>query len=190
MNFERKRFDDRNKDLLLEREREVRWDPPRFLEQFDLQTGKTVLDLGCGPGFWTIPLAESVGLSGTVWALDISEKMLDALARRNPSPQVKTMLSELPEIRLPDASVDFVWSAFVFHEITDAGSLAAEVHRVLKPGGAVAVLDWRPDGEGNAGPPRHHRITTAQVSSYLEKAGFKTVAQIWQDSDNYLIRAS
>ncbi|MGV8120802.1 MAG: class I SAM-dependent methyltransferase [Candidatus Xenobiia bacterium LiM19] len=189
MSCENHRFDENNKDLLLEREREIKWDPPRFLAQFGLRPGETVLDLGCGPGFWTISLAESVGLTGTVWALDISDKLLDALTRRKPPLQVKTMLSELPVIPLPDASVDFVWAAFIFHEIRGAGSLADEIHRVMKPGGTVAVLDWRPDAEENGGPPLHHRITTAQVLSYLKKAGFSTASQIWQDSDNYLIRA-
>ncbi|MCL5994556.1 MAG: class I SAM-dependent methyltransferase [Chloroflexi bacterium] len=50
-----------------------------------------MLDLGCGPGFWTLPLAEQTGPGGIVWALDISQEMLDALASRQLPSQVRTM---------------------------------------------------------------------------------------------------
>lgn len=185
-----RRFDPRHRRALLGVERQARWNPPDFLARLRLRPGQTVLDLGCGPGFWTLPLAEIVGPRGTVWALDVSQEMLDALAERRPPPQVRLLRGELPAIDLLDASVDRVWAAFIFHEVEQPEQLAAEIRRVTRPTGRVAVLDWRPDAESDDGPPRSHRLGPEQVGGYLRTAGFGEAAQTWQDEDAYLVEAT
>ena len=140
-----RRFDHHKMQSLIDQERVARWDPQGFLSHLAIQPGETILDLGSGPGFWTLPLAEKVGASGKVWALDGSQDMLDALAKRNPPAQVRLLLAELPLIKLPDASVDWVWAAFVFHEVTPPEKLAAELRRLLRADGRLAVLEWRPE---------------------------------------------
>lgn len=185
-----RRFDPQDQQALLNAQRQARWNPPRFLAHLGLRAGQTVLDLGCGPGFWTLPLAEIVGPGGTVWALDVSQEMLDALAERHPPPQVRLLRGELPAIDLPDASVDWVWAAFVFHEVEPPERLAAEVWRVARPSGRVAVLDWRPDATHRDGPLRSHRLWPGQVGAHLRAAGFRDAVQTWQDEDAYLVEAS
>src|SRR5689334_9406289 len=101
MDSERRRFDPGRKDVLLSEQRQARWAPLHFLARFNLAPGQRVVDVGCGPGFWTLPLAEIVGPSGAVWALDVSQEMLDALASRRPPAQVHLLRSELPRIDLP-----------------------------------------------------------------------------------------
>lgn len=182
-------FDQHKMHALIGPEREARWDPPRFLSKLLIQPGHSVLDLGSGPGFWTLPLAGMVGSGGTVWALDVSQEMLDLLARRNPPAQVHPLHAELPKIELPDKSVNWIWAAFVFHEVTPPEILTSEMRRLLKDTGALAVLDWRPDSVTEAGPPRHHRLSAEQVTKYLREAGFQLVAQTWQDDDAYLLEA-
>ncbi len=184
-----KRFDPRRQHTLLNSDRLAKWDPPRFLARFGLQPGQTVLDLGSGPGFWTLPLAEIVGSTGWVWAVDGSQELLDALAARNPPPQVHLVLSELPQIALPDTSVDLAWVAFVFHEVEPPEQLTAELRRVVRADGRVAVLEWRPDAESEAGPPRAHRVRPDQVIARLQADGFVRAAQTWQDADNFLVEA-
>jgi Methyltransferase domain len=98
MSHDERRFDPRHGHRLMSPERQAHWDPPRFLARLGLQPGQTVLDLDCGPGFWTLPLAESVGETGQVWAMDGSQELLDALAARNPPPQVRLQRTELPTI--------------------------------------------------------------------------------------------
>jgi ubiquinone/menaquinone biosynthesis C-methylase UbiE len=184
-----RRFDQRKMHALIGPEREARWAPSNFLARLAIQPGQSVLDLGSGPGFWSLPLAEIVGAQGIVWALDVSQEMLDLLAQRNPPAQVRLLRAELPQIELPAASLDWVWAAFVFHEVTPPEKLANEIRRLLKENGALAVLDWRPDAIGEAGPPRYHRLSVEQVTKYLHEAGFKLVTQIWQDEDAYLLEA-
>jgi ubiquinone/menaquinone biosynthesis C-methylase UbiE len=145
--------------------------------------------LGSGPGFWTLPLAEIVGETGLVWALDVSQELLDALAARNPPPQVRLLHTELPQITLPDASVDLAWLALVYHEVEPPEQLVTELLRVVRGGGHVAILDWRPDAESDAGPPRAHRVRPDQVIARLQAAGFMQAVQTWQDTDYYLVEA-
>jgi ubiquinone/menaquinone biosynthesis C-methylase UbiE len=184
---EHKRFDPARKGYLLSAEREARWDPRRFLARLDLQPGAVVVDLGCGPGFWTLPLAEIAGPTGRVWALDVSRELLDDLAARNPPAQVALVQSSLPQIELVGASVDLAWAAFVFHEVEPPEAFAAELRRVVKPGGRVVVLDWRPDAASESGPPRVHRFQPEQVSGWLSAAGFPSAALTWSDEDTYLV---
>jgi SAM-dependent methyltransferase len=68
--------------------------------------------------------------------------------------------------------VDWIWAAFVFHEVTPPEILARELRRLLKDTGTLAVLDWRPDAVTEAGPPRRHRLSVEQVTKYLREAGF------------------
>lgn len=184
-----RRFDHHKMHALLDPDRLSRWDPPSFLKRLAIRPGQSVLELGCGPGFWTLPLAELVGGSGRVWALDVSQEMLEALAKRNPPSQIHPMLSELPEIKLPDASQDWIWAAFVFHEVTPPEKLASEMRRLVNKNGVVAILDWRPDADGESGPPLQHRLSVEQITKYLKDSGFRSVLRTWQDDDAYLIEA-
>ncbi len=190
MEHDNRRFDSHRQQILTSPERWALWDPPRLLARLGFQAGQSVLDLGSGPGFWTLPLAEIVGSEGSVWALDASQEMLDTLASRNPPAQVHLMRTELPKIGLPDRSIDLAWTAFVFHEVEPPDELARELDRILKPSGRVLVLDWRPDGEGEKGPPRAHRLTPEQVIAWLRAAGFANLREIWQDADNYLVEGN
>jgi ubiquinone/menaquinone biosynthesis C-methylase UbiE len=149
-----------------------------------------VLDLGSGPGFWTIPIAHIVGLDGRVIALDVSRELLNALSARNPPSHVETLEAELPLINLREASVDVIWAAFIFHEVQPPADLASEMRRVLRPGGRLDVLDWHPEASSNGGPPRQHRFLPEQVSEYLRAAGFHDIQEIWQNEDAYLLAAA
>lgn len=67
--------------------------------------------------------------------------MLDGLTDRQPPPTVRSLCSELPRIDLPEAAADWIWGAFVIHEVEPLADLMDEMRRVLRPGGQVAILD-------------------------------------------------
>ena len=184
-----RRFDPQKHHALTHAEREAKWQPRALLEHIAVQPGQIALDLGCGPGFWTLPLAEIIGPQGIVWALDVSQEMLDALAERKPPSQVRLLRSELPHIDLPAGSVDLIWGAFVVHEVEPLPGLTIELRRVLRPGGSVALLDWRPDAVHQDGPPLDHRLAPATVNQALQDAGFELFPPDWQHEDGYLIKA-
>jgi ubiquinone/menaquinone biosynthesis C-methylase UbiE len=184
-----RRFDPADRAGLTSAARWARWNPPHLLALAGLQPGQTALDLGSGPGFWTLPMAEIVGPQGQVIALDVSPEMLEALAAENPPPHVRLLHGELPAINLPDASIDFVWAAFILHEVEQPATLAMEMRRMLRSGGRIAVLDWRPDAQSGNGPPPAHRLSSRQVEELLRVAGLTSVHLTWHNQDAYLLSA-
>lgn len=184
-----RRFDPADRAGLTSAARWARWNPPHLLALAGLQPGQTALDLGSGLGFWTLPMAEIIGAEGQVIALDVSPEMLEALAAENPPPHVRLLHDELPAINLLDASIDFIWAAFILHEMESPTALVAEMRRVLRPGGRIAVLDWRPDAQSRNGPPRAHRLSSQQVEECLCAAGLTSVHLTWHNQDAYLFSA-
>jgi SAM-dependent methyltransferase len=109
-----------------------------------LQPGETVLDLGCGAGIDTLLAALAVGPGGRVIGLDVTPEMLHR-ARDNAARlglgQVELREGLIEQIPLPDASVDVVISNGVLSLSTRQSRALAEMVRVLRPGGRVALAD-------------------------------------------------
>lgn len=97
----------------------------------------TVLDLGCGTGRFTPPLAETFG--GPVYGVEQSDGMREIAERDHSHPDVSYLAGRAEALPLPDASVDLALIFFVFHHIADRPAAAAELARVLRPGGRLLV---------------------------------------------------
>lgn len=140
----------------------------------DVTAGEQVLDTGCGPGVFTVPLARVVGASGHVYAVDLREEMVEACRRRVEAAglsNVTVRRSEESSIPLPPSCVDLVFACHLLHELEDPAALLADVRRVLKPGGRLAAVEWE-KVETEAGPPLEHRLTPQDSRALLEKGGF------------------
>lgn len=111
---------------------------------------RTVLDYGCGPGKVAARVVEAC--DAEVVAVDISERMLDIARGRRPHPRVEYHQIDSAGLTfLDDESVDAAMSCYVFINVGDLDeirAIAAEVHRVLRPGAKYAVLDTNPDTTG------------------------------------------
>ncbi len=152
------------------------WLPPtQIVEALGAKPGETVVDVGAGTGYFTLPFAQAVGENGKVYAVDAQEEMLDHLLhklRNRAVLNVKLIHAEAHAIDLADACSDLVFMANVWHEFADRAVVLTESARILKSGGQVAILDWRPDVEREAGPPLEHRLSAAGALSDLQAAGF------------------
>ncbi|MEO0822647.1 MAG: methyltransferase domain-containing protein, partial [Pseudomonadota bacterium] len=117
-----------------------------LLRRADARPGERVLDLACGTGLVSIPLAEAVGPAGRVLATDLSERMVEAVgaaARRRGLTQLEALRADAEEIAaVPDASLDLVTCAFGLMYVPHPERAMAEALRVLKPSGRVVFAVW------------------------------------------------
>ena len=128
------------------------------LREVGIQTGALVLDFGCGPGGYILPLSKLVGPYGMIYALDTNHAAIHAvkkLALKNNLGNVETIISD-GKTGLNDMSMDFVLLYDVLHHLSHPEEILAELNRVLKPDGILSMSD-------------HHlkedEITTAMTSS-------------------------
>lgn len=107
--------------------------------------GQTILDVGCGPGHAAIDLAEIVGPSGCVVAVDRSRRFLDALhatCRSRGISNIESAEIDLDEAHLPAVSADGCWARWVFAFVRRPRALLGRVAQVLKPGGALVLHEY------------------------------------------------
>ena len=116
--------------------------PFKTLRMMGLRKGMDVADIGCGPGFWTLPAARIAGAAARVYACDISPRML-AAARQRASADGHTNItfkrSRTYQVPFAPAWADFCIMSYVLHEVDDPPRLLAEAARVLRPEGILAV---------------------------------------------------
>lgn len=117
---------------------------PRRLVGKYLKVGETVADLGSGPGFYTLPIAETLGGSGRVYAVDFDPKSIEALKvkveRRGMQGLVETHVASAAEINfLQDASVDFVFASGLLCCMLDHAGALRQIRRILKPNGRARL---------------------------------------------------
>lgn len=124
-------------------------DPYKALKAAGLEAGQRVLEVGCGPGFFTVPAARIVGEKGSVLALDVNPLAVEHAQRKideSGATNAKVILANAAQTNLPDQSFDH---AFVFGLARPIGYIEEiwiELHRLLKPEGTLSV-------EGRLRPP-------------------------------------
>ncbi len=157
-----------------------------------LQTGRTVVDVGAGTGYLAIPLANTVGPNGMVYAVDAQEKMLEWIAAKIDKAGLKNIVlvhAEASATTLPASSCDLYLTANVWHELEDREDVLSEAKRVLKPTGRIAILDWRPDVERVAGPSLDRRIAADDVQKESHESGFSNTETIHVGLYSWLVQA-
>jgi len=113
----------------------------RQLVKSGVREGQTILDFGCGPGFYAIPAAEIVGVKGKVYALDIHPLAVQSVKRKAEKKglaNITTILSPR-DTGLPDKSIDVSVIYDAIHMIKDRELLIRELHRVTKPKGILSI---------------------------------------------------
>jgi ubiquinone/menaquinone biosynthesis C-methylase UbiE len=149
--------------------------PGPLIERSGIRQGMEVLEVGCGSGAYTLHVARAVGKEGRVHALDIQAAMLRQLEAKLARPENRDVdnvhLVERSAYDLPfdDGTLDLVYMITVLPEIPDQGRALAEVKRVLRPGGTLAVSEFLPD------PDYPLRSTTIKVGL---AAGFELDAAL------------
>ena len=182
------KFDPASKEGLVSRERREALDPQRVLSLVPIQYHQTIADIGCGPGYFTVPIAKSL-FGGKVYALDVQQEMLDATQAAFDEinlTNVEVRLSKEKQLPLDDGSLDGALIAFVLQESQDPQALLSEAKRCLKDAGWLAVLEWRKE-EMEAGPPLAQRIDSEELRGMSEEAGFRIKMEHKLNGSQYMI---
>jgi ubiquinone/menaquinone biosynthesis C-methylase UbiE len=147
-----------------------RWlqNPRKILGAY-IKEGMTVLDVGCGPGFFSIELAQMVGKSGRVIAADLQEGMLQKLRDKIQGTELEERITlhkcEKNKLGLSE-NVDFVLAFYMVHEVPDHQGLLKEIKSILKPTGYVLIVE----------PPFHTSKTEFEETvRKAQDVGLKTI---------------
>ena len=109
-----------------------------------IEEGQTVLDLGCGPGVFSLAMAEMVGETGKVVSVDIQEEMLQMLKRKSAQAGLGSRIlvhkSQPNKIGISE-KVDFALAFYMVHEVPNIESFLREVVMLLKPHGKLLIVE-------------------------------------------------
>ena len=182
------KFDPNNKDELLSSDRQQSLDIHHVMSLIPILRYQTVADIGCGPGYFTVPLAKHL-FDGKVYALDIQQEMLDAARHqldRIHLTNVELMLTEEDKLPLEDGSIDGAFVSFTIYEADDPRTMLAEAKRCLRNDGWLALLEWH-KRETESGPPIEDRIDEVDLRQMAEEAGFRQTTRHSLNDDQYML---
>ncbi|TWT52424.1 Demethylmenaquinone methyltransferase [Rubripirellula amarantea] len=164
---------------LIRPERDQEENASESFDNLGLKPGMTVVDLGCGNGFWTFPMAKAVTDKGRVLAVDIQREMLQKLQVRGAQlklDNIEPILGKVDDPKLPAGEVDMVLMVDVYHEFSHPESMLWSIRRSLKPEGVVALLEYREEDPTVPIKPLH-KMSKRQIIKEYQGNGFKLVRE-------------
>jgi ubiquinone/menaquinone biosynthesis C-methylase UbiE len=129
-----------------------------------------------------------------VWAIDLQPEMLrlleEKLRREGDSENVRLLEGDAGHTGIAERACDVAFLANLWHELDDPPSVLAETRRILRPGGRVAILDWRSDVPYPPGPPVEHRIAADRTIATLTENGWHNLKLGLLGPYSYFLTAS
>jgi ubiquinone/menaquinone biosynthesis C-methylase UbiE len=157
-----------------------------LLKALKIEPGQTVCDMGCGNGFYTLPLARLVGERGQILGVDIQPEMLHMLEARASEAgltNIKPVSGTQVDPQLEPESVDLILLVDVYHEFSHPVEMLAAMRKALKPGGRIALAEFRLE-DRNVPIKRLHKMSKKQILREYGANGFKLVEEFdelpWQ----------
>jgi ubiquinone/menaquinone biosynthesis C-methylase UbiE len=183
-------FDPDKKHVLDAPERRALMPAEKLLSMLPLRGDDTIVDLGAGTGYFSIPAA--LMTKSTVHAVDIEPKMLEELKMRADEQglsNVRPTIGVIEDIPLTDNVADVVIASLVLHEAEPLSKAFQEIHRVLKTTGSLLCLDWEPKVSPKMGPPLEVRISSSDMERALNEAGFTVTKRLFPAQFLYIFVA-
>jgi predicted methyltransferase len=146
--------------------RDAAGEADRVFSLLGLEPGMRVADIGAGAGYYTVRLARALGDSGTIYAQDISQNVLDALKvrlAREKLSGITLLLGQPDDPGLPPGSLDLAILSHMYHEIARPYDFLFKLQRAFRPGGRIAVIDSDKPTASHGTPPLLLRCEMAAV---------------------------
>jgi len=151
------------------------------LGRLSLRDGMVIADIGAGSGLFSRALAKAVAPGGVVYAVDIQQDLLDYINRRDQQEHignVKTVLGEFNDPKLPVRAVDLAFINDVLHHIENRATYLKALGTYMKPSGRIAIIEMNSED-----PNTPHRkqpellVSRQQIEGWMSDAGFKLVQE-------------
>jgi predicted methyltransferase len=173
--------------------REIYQQREKIFAAVGVKPGMNVADIGAGTGLFTLPFAKAVGTDGKVFAVEIAQKFLDHINSRAKQAGVSNVASVLctdRSVELPEASVDLAFICDVYHHFEFPQASLASLHKALKPGGTIVLIDFkRIPGQSSDFVMGHVRAGQEVFESEIVAAGFEKVAEVKDVlKENYFVK--
>lgn len=151
--------------------------PEHVLDVLGVRPGMHVADFGAGSGYFTVRLARRVGATGRVYAVDMQREMLALLAKKKArdSLPIELVLAEPSRPSLPDGALDLVLMVDVYHELERPDLTLAQLARALRPGGRLALVEYRAEDEALAIKPEH-KMSLRQIRLEMSAAHYRVLS--------------
>lgn len=185
------KFDVKDKKRLDNEKRRAVMPPFQTLERLGLKEGNIVADIGCGIGYFTIPAAEIAGTSSRIYAMDISMEMLEEVEKKALEAgltNIRGIKTDEYDLKVDNLSVDFIIMSNVLHEIEDKDKIIAEINRILRNGGTLAIIEWEKI-QGEFGPSVDERLSYEYVANMLSQNSYESIERYGIGTDFYGVTA-
>jgi ubiquinone/menaquinone biosynthesis C-methylase UbiE len=181
------KFNVKNIKKLDNPERRRTMPPEETLLKFKIEDDGSLLDVGCGIGYFTIP-ASKLLINNKVIGLDIVPEILDfAREKAVGINNIEFITSEEYCFPVKDESFKYVLIGNVIHEVLDKAKYFNEVKRVLKDDGYFLIIDWD-KREMDMGPSINERISIEEMMELCNKSGFRTIESVNVSPNHYGLR--
>ena len=150
-----------------EREEEEKTDV--MIDALKFREGEVVADIGCGSGYIARRIAKKIGTTGIVYGVDIQQEMLDLLAKRMAMfriENVKPIMGEVTDPKLPPESCDTMVMVDVYHEFDQPYEMIGNMVKALKKGGRIVFVEFRKE-DPKVPIKEVHKMSEAQVKKEM-----------------------
>jgi ubiquinone/menaquinone biosynthesis C-methylase UbiE len=154
-----------------------------------LKPGQVVADLGAGTGLFSTPLAKAVAPAGKVYAVEIDKgflPLIEAKAKESNLSNVKTVLGEFTDPKLPATDVDVAFMHDVLHHVEDRPGYLKKAGGYVKRGGRFVIIDYQAANSPHRDQP-NLIVSEEQVTGWMKAAGFGKVDKVDLFPDKYFL---
>lgn len=178
------KFDIKKLEKLDNPKRRQSMPPEETLKKFKIGDKGTLLDIGCGIGYFTIPAAKII-TNGNAIGVDIMTEILDiAREKAGDISNIEFRKSEEYSFPVEDNSIDYVFICNVVHEIEDKVKFFTEIKRALKNEGYIYIIDWDKKEMEN-GPSVNERVSKEEVKDLAEFLDFAFLEEVSINPEHY-----
>lgn len=162
-------------------------DPDLVVSTWEVEKGSKIADLGCGSGYFSIPIAKVVGEAGKVFAVDVREASLESVRSRafleklNNVEAVRANLEKKNSLKkwIKNGECDAVLLVNILYTSKKKNAIVDEAKRILGSKGRIIVIEWAKKYHGsiikNFGPPNELRLDEVEIQKLIGKSGYKYI---------------